>query len=417
MFEIELPQLGETVSEGVITAWFKHVGDHVDEGEPLFEVETEKVSLEVPAETSGTLEEITAHEGQTVAVGAVLGLIATSEAVGADPGTKSADAPPRTAPTTAKQALAPSASPMTPPNAVALLPHEPRVLSPMVRKLIKEHDLDASKIEGTGINGRITRRDVELLIERQTGSLGEDATSGGALVSGTIPFNRIRQVTGERMSESRAVAPHAITAMEVDFEAIEEVRTANSARWKEEHGVSLNYLPFICRALSDAISKFPMMNASVGDGELILKEDINLAIAVDLDFEGLLAPVVRNADGKRIVALSREIADLAARARTKRLTADELAGGTFTISNSGSFGTFMVVPIINQPQVAILSTDGVARKPVVVTDDHGRESIAIHSVGMLVLSWDHRAFDGAYAAAFMRQLKKNLETFDWEVEL
>ena len=190
-----------------------------------------------------------------------------------------------------------------------------------------------------------------------------------------------------------------MTAVEVDFENVERARTAHRDEFKAAEGFSLTYLPFISRAVIDALRDFPHLNATVGDGELVVHNYVNLAIAVDLDFEGLLAPVIHDADDKRLRAIAREISDLATRARTKKLSADDITGGTFTISNSGPFGTFMVIPVINQPQVAILSTDGVTRKPVVVTALDGNEAIAIHSVGMLAMSWDHRAFDGAYAAA------------------
>ncbi len=208
-----------------------------------------------------------------------------------------------------------------------------------------------------------------------------------------------------------------MTAVEVDFEAVERVRTAHRDEFKATEGFSLTYLPFISRAVIDALRDFPHMNASVGDGELVVHNYVNLAIAVDLDFEGLLAPVIHEADDKRLRAIARDIHDLATRARTKKLSADDISGGTFTISNSGPFGTFMVIPMINQPQVAILSTDGVSRKPVVVTNGDGDEAIAIHSMGMLAMSWDHRAFDGAYAAAFLREVKTIIETRDWEAEI
>jgi 2-oxoglutarate dehydrogenase E2 component (dihydrolipoamide succinyltransferase) len=216
---------------------------------------------------------------------------------------------------------------------------------------------------------------------------------------------------------SKQVSPHVLTAVEVDFESVERVRRAEGSAWTQEEGFSLTYLPFIARALVDAIREFPHINSSVGDGEVILHDAVNLAIAVDIGFEGLLAPVVRDTDSKRLRAVAREIADLATRARSKQLSPDELAGGTFTITNPGQYGTFMQFPVINQPQVAILSTDGVKRKPVVVTDEHGAESIAIHSVGILALAWDHRAFDGAYVAAFLDRLRDILETRDWEPEL
>ncbi len=230
-------------------------------------------------------------------------------------------------------------------------------------------------------------------------------------------LNNIRRITGEHMVRSKATSPHAMTAVEVDFEAVERVRAAHRDAFKAAEGFSLTYLPFISRAVIDALAEFPHLNATVGDGELIVHNYVNLAIAVDLDFEGLLAPVIHDADDMRLRAIARDIHDLATRARTKKLSADDITQGTFTISNSGSFGTHMVLPIINQPQVAILSTDGVTRKPVVVTDADGTEAIAIHSVGMLAMSWDHRAFDGAYAAAFLREVKNVLETRDWSAEI
>jgi 2-oxoglutarate dehydrogenase E2 component (dihydrolipoamide succinyltransferase) len=232
-----------------------------------------------------------------------------------------------------------------------------------------------------------------------------------------VPLNNIRRRTGEHMVLSKGTSPHAETAVEVDYEQVERVRRRHREMFAGDEGFSLTYLPFIARAVVDALRDFPHLNASVGEGELVLHNDVNLSIAVDLDYEGLLAPVIRNADDMRLRAIARSIHDLADRARTKRLSADDILGGTFTLSNSGSFGTHFVLPIINQPQVAILSTDGVARRPVVVTDEDGGEAIAIHSVGILAMSWDHRAFDGAYAAAFLREVKQVLETRDWEAEL
>lgn len=242
------------------------------------------------------------------------------------------------------------------------------------------------------------------------------AVRGG--VGDTIePLNNIRRRTAEHMLMSKAVSPHAITAVDVDYENVERARRPVRAQFHDDEGFALTYLPFISRAVVDALADFPHMNASVGDGELIVHHYVNLSIAVDLEFQGLLAPVVKGADGKRLRAIARDIHDLAGRARSKKLTPDDLSGGTFTLSNSGSFGTFMVVPIINQPQAGILSVDGVKRRPVVVVLPDGSESIAIHSVGNLTLSWDHRAFDGAYAAAFMGRVKDIIETRDWTTEL
>ncbi len=205
--------------------------------------------------------------------------------------------------------------------------------------------------------------------------------------------------------------------MEVDYERVEQVRSEFKVGWKAEEGFSLTYLPFIARAVIDALRDYPHMNASFGDDELVVHGHVNLAIAVDIDFEGLLAPVVKGADGKRLRQIARDIVDLAARARTRQLSPDDLTGGTFTLTNAGQYGTMMQFPIINQPQVAILSTDGVQRKPVVVTDERGNESIAIHSVGVLAMAWDHRAFDGAYAAAFMHRVKEIIEEREWEAEV
>jgi len=310
------------------------------------------------------------------------------------------------------------------------------VLSPLVRRLIADNGLDPASITGTGIGGRITRGDVERVIEISPGQRSAPAAApaasapaapappraaGPAPRSGTgdtvEKLNNMRRITGEHMVMSKATSPHAMTAVEVDYENVERVRRAQGGDFKASEGFSLTYLPFISRAVIDALRDFPHLNATVGEGELIVHNYVNLAIAVDLNFEGLLAPVIHEADDKRLRAIARDISDLAGRARTKKLSADDISGGTFTISNSGPFGTFMVIPVINQPQVAILSTDGVTRKPVVITDADGTEAIAIHSVGMLAMSWDHRAFDGAYAAAFLREVKQILETRDWAAEL
>jgi pyruvate dehydrogenase E2 component (dihydrolipoamide acetyltransferase) len=324
-----------------------------------------------------------------------------------------------------------------------------KVLSPVVRRLIAEYDLDASQIQGTGAGGRITRADVLALIDRQ----GTTARSGAAPPAPAAPaaraapaapaapaerqaqapapvadvtpgerdtvvaFTNIRRRTAEHMVRSKHTSAHTVVAMEVDYSAVDKVREANKQRFKEQEGFSLTYLPFIARALIDAIDEWPNLNSSVGSDELIVHNYVNLGIAVDLNFEGLLVPVIHDADGKRLRALAREIATLAARARSKRLTMDDISGGTITISNAGPFGTLMTVPVINQPQTAILATDGVRKRPVVVESPGGGDAIGIHPVGNLVLSFDHRAYDGAYAAAFMAFLKEILETRDWSSEL
>ena len=232
-----------------------------------------------------------------------------------------------------------------------------------------------------------------------------------------MPFSNIRRRTAEHMVRSKSTSAHVYTSVEVDFERVARVRAAHRDEWREREGFSLTFLPFISRAVADTIDDYPHVNASVDVDTLVVHGDLHLAVAVDLNFEGLLAPVIRNADGKRLRQLSRDIHDLATRARAKQLGPDEVVGGTFTITNPGPYGTFMTLPIINQPQVAMLSTDGIAKRPVVIEGPDGDDAIAIRHTGILALTWDHRAFDGAYAAAFLNAIRTDLETRDWEAEL
>jgi 2-oxoglutarate dehydrogenase E2 component (dihydrolipoamide succinyltransferase) len=318
------------------------------------------------------------------------------------------------------------------------------VLSPVVRRLISEHDLDPATITGTGAGGRITRNDVLAVVEARGAAPAPEAAPPAAAPAAeaapptsptapppaaapvtakagerdtVVPFSNIRKRTAEHMIRSKATSAHVMAAIEVDYEGIEVVRRANKEAWRAAEGFGLTYLPFVSRAVVDAIVEFPEVNASVGDNALVIHNDINLGIAVDLDFKGLMVPVIHGADGKRLRAIAREISDLATRARTKKLGPDEIAGGTFTITNPGPYGTLLTIPIINQPQIAILSTDGVRRRPVVITLPDGSEGIAIHSIGNLALTWDHRAFDGAYGSAFLHRIKELIETRDWAAEL
>ncbi len=330
------------------------------------------------------------------------------------------------------------------------------VLSPVVRRLIAEHGLDPATIPGTGAGGRITRSDVLGVIDSLSagGPTGasrvpvQTATPGGVAARSVaeapsvafgasgpkvpatptaptavgprdevVPFTNIRRRTAEHMIRSKHTSAHTMVAVEVDYLAVERVRRAEKERFKAAEGFSLTYLPFVTRAVVDALEDFPNVNSSVGDDALIVHHDLNIGVAVDLDFEGLLVPVVHSAEAKRLRTIAREISELAARARARRLTMDDISGGTFTITNAGPFGTLMTVPVINQPQVAILSTDGVRKKPVAVELPDGSDGIAVHPVGNLVLSWDHRAFDGAYAAAFLKSVKDTLEARDWSAEL
>ena len=453
MVDVQMPELGENITQGTVTQWFKRVGEAAITGEALFEVSTDKVDAEVPSPISGTIIEILANVGDTIAIGGVVAKVETGAAsVGTSPSTPKPEVPAQkivqapvepsaATPVAAVPSLSESVA-TAPPAPLPVAAVEPGlrhfdvverrlVTSPVVRKLINDLGSDAKLVTGTGPEGRITRKDAEkvafspdhlaatrlkLEAPSRVTSIVIPSSPPPPAGSNFIAFNKIRKVTGDRMINSKAISPHVMTAIEVDYERVEKVRTALQTRWKSEEGFTLTYLPFVARALVQALQAFPQLNASVADGGLVLHENVDLSIAVDMNFEGLLAPVLRQIEDKRLGAIAREIADVASRARNGKLRPDELSGGTFTISNSGPFGTFMVAPVINQPQVAILSTDGVTRKPVVVTDGDGAESIAIHSVGMLVLSWDHRAFDGAYAAAFLRRLKEVLEQHDWASE-
>ena len=269
-----------------------------------------------------------------------------------------------------------------------------------MRNLAAEAKLDTATIPGTGGGGRVTREDV-------VSFLGRSALPELSQEREVVTLNRIQRQTGAHLLHSLQVAPHAFIAMEVDFERVDPARRAKK----------LTFLPFVARAVVDAIAAFPHVNASVGDDELTVYRDVHLGIAVDLDHQGLIVPVVRDAHTKRLAALGESIADVAARARAKQLSPDDVAGGTFTITNPGPSGTTISAPIIHQPQVAILSTDGVKRRPVVVELDGGGEAIVVHAVGMLGLSFDHRAFDGAYASAFLARVREIVETRPWDTEL
>ena len=484
MADIQMPQLGETVTEGTITKWFKAVGDTVAEDEPLFEVSTDKVDSEVPSPVSGTLTEILVPEGDTVDVGAVLARVGDAPAGGGDAGTGRAgraEAPPAEeapaaeapaapaepvapAPAAAQPAPAPEQAPAPEPVPVAAAPapapapgapasNGGRLLSPVVRRLINENNLDPAAIPGTGPGGRITRNDVLTVLDKggaqapaapaqpaaQPAAPAAQPAAPAAPAQAAapapapapaaqpvaragerdtaVPHTNIRRRTAEHMTRSKATSAHVYASIEVDFEGVERARSAQKDAFKAAEGFSLTYLPFISRAVVDAIRTYPEVNASFGENELVVHNYVNLGIAVDLDFKGLMVPVVHDADGKRLRAIAREISDLARRARSKQLGPDDIAGGTFTITNPGPFGTTLTLPIINQPQVAIVSTDGVKRRPVVVDLPDGSEGIAIHSVGNITLTWDHRAFDGAYAASFLREIKQILETRDWAAEL
>jgi len=460
--DVVMPQLGETVTEGTVTKWLKAVGESVARDEALFEVSTDKVDSEVPSPAAGTLAEIRVQEGETVDVGTVLavvsadGTVTGSGVAGTEAPAPAAAVAPET-PTAAPPPVAPP--PVAPPPGPAPAAGAPapppapagdgpgkwgdRILSPVVRRLLDDNGIDPAEITGTGLGARITRGDVLSFIDaRRAGGApasgpnapapapsSSTAVSDAALSSASsapsaragtdeiIPFTNIRRRTAEHMVRSKATSPHTLVVLEADFEQVERVRRAHGAQFRAEEGFALTYLPFVARATVEALHEWPHLNASVGEDSLIVHHQFNLGVAVDLDHNGLIVPVVKHAEELTLRGMARRIREVADRARTKKLSADDISGGTFSITNAGPFGTFLTSPIINQPQVAILSTDRVTRRPTVVVGEDGSEAIAIHSLGLLCMAWDHRAVDGAYAAAFVARVTQLLATRDWAAEL
>jgi len=467
-YTVTMPQLGETVTEGTIIRWMKQPGDLIAEDDALLEISTDKVDTEVPSPFSGTLLEILVPEGETVDVGTVLAVIGEEG--------ETTDSAPTVAPVLADHEEIPDGSP---PPAVSPLPAAPPsaaatpvastigahgVLSPVVRRLAAEHGVDLTAVAGTGRGGRITRRDIEGFVAagapaaaaapspvaraetarpRKTG-LGRGieallADNGQPPVeivipqpppaavappapvssSGEEPISRLRGRIAANMIKAKQTAAHVWTSMEVDFENVERIRQESKAAFKEREGFGLTYLPFISRATIDALAAFPVVNSSfdLEGGTRTFHGHVNLGIGVDLDQEGLLVMTMRDADGLRLRGIARDVKRLADKARSGDLQPDDVAGSTFTITNPGPYGSHMSAPIINVPNVAILSTDGIKKRPVVVTDDEGNDAIAIRHVGYLGLTWDHRAFDGSTAVRFLGQIRQNLETWDWEMEL
>lgn len=421
--DVIMPQLGETVVEGVVTKWYKKVGDVVKSDDTLFDVETDKVSTEIPAQANGVITEILVQEGVTAKVGTRLAVISESgDAVAAAPALAVAASAPASAPVAALSAAVaavPAVSTAAAANRIGKASAADR-LSPVVRRLLAEHQLNPADLNGTGRDGRITREDVLAVIG---GGVAAGAMPARAPLSAPAPMvlgagdtrkpmNSVRKRTAQHLVKSWQSAPHVLQAVEVDYSKVELARTAAGAAWKAREGFSLTYLPFIARAVSVALAKFPLLNGSLDGDDLVIHSRINIGIAVDLNFDGLVVPVVKDVPNKSLPQIAREINDLAQRARSNKLKPDELSGGTYTLSNSGVFGTLITAPIINQPQVAIMSTDGVKKKPVVIESEQG-DSIAIRPVGVLAQTFDHRALDGAYSAAFLREVKTVLETRDW----
>jgi 2-oxoglutarate dehydrogenase E2 component (dihydrolipoamide succinyltransferase) len=407
--DVIMPQLGETVAEGTVTKWYKKVGDAIKADETLFDVETDKVSTEIPAPASGVIAEILVAVGTTAKVGTRLAVIR-----------ESAQAAHAAAPAQADIPATPAVrTPGAPPERVPPTSAAGR-LSPVVSRLIAEHGLDARAITGTGRDGRITREDVLAQVAQRGGAQPAVRTQEPApyAIAGaeTVPLSNIRKRTAEHMAKSWTTVPHVLQAVEADFSRVDQARRMTGEQWKKREGYSLTYLPFIACAVAAALIKYPRLNASFSGDHLVLHRRVNLGIAVDLNLEGLLVPVVKDASAKSLLELARVFNDLAVRARENRLRPDDMTEGTYTITNNGALGTLITAPIINPPQVAILSTDAVRKRAVVIASG-GRDEIAVRPVGVLAQSFDHRAVDGAYSAAFLNEVKSLIETRDWAKEI
>lgn len=410
-----MPQLGESVTEGTIGQWLKKPGDHVEKYESLLEVLTDKVNAEVPSPASGTLVKILVEEGQTVPVGTV---ICEMDVEGEEPASIEAKAPER-APSVEKPPSSPAprvaASVAEPPPAAARTGVR---YSPAVRRLAHEHGVDPGAIPGTGAGGRVTRNDVRQFIEQkvQAPPVPKIAPAAGAPAvveeGDTLsPVSSIRKVIAERMVRSKQTVPHAWLMVEADVSKLVAFREAQKAAFKEREGTSLTYLPFMLRAVVEALRAVPIVNAQWNGDTIVMKKRINIGIAAATD-RGLVVPVVKDADQKNIVGLAKAVQDLTVRARNGKLTMDDLTGGTFTVDNTGAVGTLLTYPVINAPEVAIVTMESIVKRPVVVGD-----AIAIRSLVNLCISFDHRVVDGADAALFVNKVKQSLEAIGPETSL
>ncbi len=403
--DVVMPQMGESIAEGTVVRWIKKAGEKVDRDEPLLEISTDKVDAEIPSPAAGTLSEILVQEGQTVAVNSVVARIA-----GEGQAQAAAPAPPPPSP------QQPSNQATKQPEKVTTLEERRRTKSsPLVRKIAAENNVDISQIQGSGVSGRVTKNDILAAIN--VGPPPSAAAAGPApaptkpeFKSGESirlePLSVMRKKIAQHMILSKQTSAHVTTVFEVDFTNVEKLRSQSKDNYAER-GTKLTYMPFIVQAVVAGLRDWPIVNASMDENNILYHRDYNIGIAVALEW-GLIVPVVKNADEKNILGLAKAINDLGERGRTKRLSPDDVQGGTFTITNPGVFGGLFGTPIINQPQVAILGVGGVKKRPVVVETDDG-DFIAIRSMGILSLTFDHRLIDGAVADQFMAKVKSVLE--------
>jgi 2-oxoglutarate dehydrogenase E2 component (dihydrolipoamide succinyltransferase) len=444
MTDVVMPQMGESIVEGTLTKWLKKPGDHVERDEPLFEISTDKVDTEIPSPAAGVLKEVLVEEGKTVAISTVVGRIEESAGNGASAPAAAATkpAPPPPAPAAPAPSPALKAAPQAPPPPVA--PPQPVAqaetdlsagpLSPLVRKMAREYGIDLRQVRGTGAGGRISKQDLEAYMSAQ--GARTMAQAGAAAPAPAVPIaaqpvappppapplpraeaprarveamSVMRAKIAEHMIMSRRTSAHVTTVHKTDMTRIARMRERHKAEFQQRYGYSLTYLPFVIAAAVEAIRAYPIVNASIEGNNIIYHNEINVGIAVALD-NGLIVPVIRNADEKNVTGLQRAIVDLSTRARSRQLKPDEVQGGTFSITNFGSFGSIFATPIINQPQVAILGVGSVEKTPVIVDD-----AIAIRSIAYLALTFDHRLIDGSVADQFTGKVKSILENWTEEV--
>ncbi len=429
--DIIMPQMGESIVEGTITKWLKKPGDKVQRDEPLFEISTDKVDAEIPAPASGVLQEIKVTEGTTVGVNTIVGTIAADGEAAAAP-TKAAPRPAPPAKDEKKEDTKPATAPA--PAATAAIPptqesagDEEARSSPLVRKIAREHGVSLSQISGTGLGGRITKQDIMAFIERapsapaaptapaqQHAAAAARPAASAAYPGDLVPMTNMRKIIAQRMIESRRTSAHVHCMYEVDFTRIVTLRAKHKNAFEQRHGVRLTFMPFFVRAAIIAVQQWPIINASIEGDNIRYHRNINVGIAVALDW-GLIVPVLKNAGDLNFLGLQRGITDLGERARNKKLKPEDVDGSTFTITNPGQFGAVFGLPIINQPNSAIMGVGGITKQPLVITDKEGNDSIAIRSVVHLTLGYDHRLIDGAVADQFMALVKRNLETWGEEI--
>jgi pyruvate dehydrogenase E2 component (dihydrolipoamide acetyltransferase) len=446
MTDVVMPQMGESIVEGTLTKWLKKPGEHVERDEPLFEISTDKVDTEIPSPAAGTLSEVLVDEGKTVGINTVVARIeeggngaARPQPKAAEPARPAATAPPPP-PAPPRQAAAPPPTPRIEAETIDPTPEPPQTeniassepagpISPLVRRLAREHNIDLNRIRGTGAGGRITKQDVETYLAQRAAPAPQAAPPppappvsapappapapavelpvppAGQAKTRIEPMSSMRLKIADHMVLSKRTSPHVTTVHRVDMTKVAKMRERHKADVQARYGFSLTYLPFVTRAAVVALRQYPLLNASIDGNNIIYHNEINIGIAVALE-NGLIVPVIRGADEKNVLGLQRSIVDLATRARSRQLKPEEVQGGTFSLTNFGSFGSVMGTPIINQPQVAILGVGTVDKTPVVVDD-----AIAIRSMSYLSLAFDHRLIDGALADQFMTRLKQVLE--DW----